>query len=325
VRAAAIKDMTDFSRNQDCEHIPVMLKEVIQLLHCKPGGIYVDATLGLGGHAHDILQNIQPNGLLIGIDRDSESLEMASARLKTFAENTRLVHDNYKNLSLILNNLKVQPLDGVLVDLGVSSYQMLSPERGFSLHSDVMLDMRMDRSRKWMAADIVNNMPEIELANLIYRYGEEKLSRRIASAIIRERAKAPIARCSQLSGIISRTIKGRGRQTIHPATRTFQALRIAVNEELEGLNVFLEEATGFLKTGGRLVAIAFHSLEDRIVKTTFRKLAGQCICEAPPELCQCPRQAVGRLVHSRPLTPKREELATNPRARSARLRVLEKI
>jgi 16S rRNA (cytosine1402-N4)-methyltransferase len=317
--------MTDFSRNQDCEHIPVMLEEVIDLLQCRPGGTYVDATLGLGGHAQAILQKIQPDGLLIGIDRDRESLEKASARLTPFAGNTRLVHDNYKNLALILNNLKVQPLDGIVVDLGVSSYQMLSPERGFSLHSDVMLDMRMDRSRKWTAADIVNNMPEEDLANLIYRYGEEKLSRRIAAAIVRERARTPITRCSQLSELISRTIRGRGRQTIHPATRTFQALRIAVNEELDGLAVFLEEATDFLKPGARIVTIAFHSLEDRIVKTTFRKLAGQCVCEAPPELCRCPRQAVGRLVHSRPITPKREELAANPRARSARLRVLEKI
>jgi 16S rRNA (cytosine1402-N4)-methyltransferase len=188
-----------------------------------------------------------------------------------------------------------------------------------------MLDMRMDRSRKWTAADIVNNTPEVELANIIYKYGEEKLSRRIAAAIVRERTKAPITRCSQLSDIVSRAIKGRGRQTIHPATRTFQALRIAVNEELDGLGEFFEEATDFLKAGGRLVAIAFHSLEDRIVKTTFRKLAGQCVCERPPELCRCPRQAIGRLIHSRPITPKSEELAVNPRARSARLRVLEKL
>ena len=325
MRAAAVKVMTDFSRNQDCEHIPVMREEAIELLACKPGGVYVDATLGMGGHAREILPKIQPGGLLIGIDRDAESLEMASARLKPYEVNLRLVHDNFKNLPLILNNLKIPPLDGILVDLGVSSYQMLSPERGFSIHSDVMLDMRMDRSRKWTAADIVNNLPEGELADLIYRFGEEKLSRRIAAAIVRERSQAPITRCSQLSSIISRTIKGRGRQTIHPATRTFQALRIAVNEELEGLEPFFEDAVGFLKPGGRLVAIAFHSLEDRIVKTTFRKLAGQCICEAPPELCQCPRQAVGSLVRSKPMTPGREELAANPRARSARLRVLEKI
>jgi 16S rRNA (cytosine1402-N4)-methyltransferase len=301
-----------------------MLDEVIEFLQCKPGGIYVDATLGLGGHALSILQKIQPGGLLIGIDRDKESLAKAAERLQPFSDSMRPVHDNYKNLPLILNNLAVGPVDGILVDLGVSSYQLLSPERGFSIHSEVYLDMRMDRSQRGTAADIVNNTPEGPLADLIYMYGEEKLSRRIAAAIVQERNKAPITRCTQLAGIISRSIKGRGHQTIHPATKTFQALRIAVNEELEGLEKFLVESTGFLKPGGRIVAIAFHSLEDRIVKRTFRKLAGNCICEAPPELCMCPRQAVAGLVHSRPVTPKREELATNPRARSARLRVLEK-
>jgi len=325
VRATVQKDMTDFPRNPDCEHIPVMLKEAIELLQCKPGEIYVDATLGMGGHSQVILQKIQPGGTLIGIDRDKESLEKATALLEPFADNIRLVHDNYKNLPLILNNLAVQPVDGILVDLGVSSFQLLTPERGFSIHSDVMLDMRMDRSQRWTAADIVNNTPEGELADLIYQYGEEKLSRRIAAAIVRERHKAPITRCVQLSGIISRTIKGRGRQTIHPATRTFQALRIAVNEELKGLAEFLVNASEFLKPGGRVVAIAFHSLEDRIVKKTFRKLAGQCVCEAPPELCRCPRKAEGRIINSRPITPKREELEQNPRARSARLRALEKI
>lgn len=325
MRATARKNMTDFSDNPDFEHIPVMLKEVIESLRCKPGGIYVDGTVGLGGHAFAILQRIQPDGLLIGIDRDRESLDKADERLKTYADSVRLAHDNYKNMPLILNNLAAGPVDGILVDLGVSSYQLLSDERGFSIHSDVHLDMRMDRSQRWMAADIVNNTPENELADLIYRYGEEKLSRRIASAIVRERSREPITRCSQLSEIISRTIKGRGRQTIHPATRTFQALRIAVNEELEGLEEFLVEAAGFLKPGGRIVVIAFHSLEDRIVKKTFRRLSGQCVCEAPPELCTCPRQMEGRLVHARPTTPNREELAVNPRARSARLRVLEKL
>jgi 16S rRNA (cytosine1402-N4)-methyltransferase len=325
VIATARKNMPDCASNPDCEHIPVMLRETVDLLQCKPGATYVDATIGLGGHALSIVQKIQPGGLLIGIDRDRESLEMAGARLQDFADSVRLVHDNYKNLPLILNNMGIHPVDGILVDLGVSSYQLLSPERGFSIHSDVMLDMRMDRSRRWTAADIVNNTPEAELADLIYRFGEEKLSRRIAAAIVRERSKAPITRCSQLSEIISRTIKGRGHQTIHPATRTFQALRIAVNEELEGLDKFLTEATGFLKPGGRMVVIAFHSLEDRIVKKTFRMLAGQCVCEAPPELCLCPRLSEGRLVHARPITPTREELAANPRARSARLRVLEKV
>jgi 16S rRNA (cytosine1402-N4)-methyltransferase len=309
----------------DSQHTPVMQNEVLELLQCKPGGIYVDATVGLGGHSQGILEKIQPGGLLVGIDRDKESLEKANSRLKPFSNSYRLLHDNFKNLPLILNNLAVKPVDGILVDLGVSSYQLLSPERGFSFQSDVMLDMRMDRSQQWTAADLINNLSESELADIIYRYGEERLSRRIAAAIVQERSKAPITRCTQLAGIISRIFKVRGHQNIHPATRTFQALRIAVNEELEGLEDFLAEAFSFLKSGGRMVVIAFHSLEDRIVKKTFRRMAGQCVCEAPPELCLCPRQALVTLISSRPMTPSPEELATNPRARSARLRALEKI
>ncbi len=311
--------------NLESEHIPVMPKEVLDLLQCKPGGIYVDATVGLGGHSQSILEKILPGGTLIGIDRDKESLEKASTRLKSFSGSCRLLHDNYKNLPLILNNLAVKPVDGILIDLGVSSYQLLSPERGFSFQSDDPLDMRMDRTQQWTAADLVNNMSEGELADVIYQFGEERLSRRIAAAIVRERARAPITRCSQLAEIISRTIKGRSNQGIHPATRTFQALRIAVNEELEGLEGFLSEAFSFLKPGGRMVVIAFHSLEDRIVKRTFRRLAGQCVCEAPPELCQCPRQVLASILTPRPMTPGPEELAVNPRARSARLRSVERI
>jgi 16S rRNA (cytosine1402-N4)-methyltransferase len=325
MRAAARKNMTDQLTTPDSEHIPVMPKEVLELLQCKPGGLYVDATIGLGGHAQEILERIQPGGLLIGIDRDKESLEKVERRLKPFAGSFRLLHENYKNLPLILNNLASRPVDGILVDLGVSSYQLLSPERGFSFQSDVMLDMRMDRTQQWTAADLVNKLSEAELADLIYQYGEERLSRRIAAAIVQERRKAPVTRCSQLADIISRVFRVRGHQGIHPATRTFQALRIAVNEELEGLEEFLTEAFGFLKPSGRMVVIAFHSLEDRIVKKTFRKLAGQCVCDAPSELCTCPRQALANLITTRPMTPGPEELASNPRARSARLRSLERI
>jgi 16S rRNA (cytosine1402-N4)-methyltransferase len=325
MRATARKNMTDCARNADAEHTPVMPKEVLELLLCKPGGIYVDATVGLGGHTQEILERIQPGGQLIGIDRDKESLEKVQVRLKPYAESLRLLHDNYRNLPLILNNLVGQPVDGILLDLGVSSYQLLSPERGFSFQSDVMLDMRMDRTQQRTAADLVNKLSEDELANIIYRYGEERLSRRIAAAIIQERRKAPILRCTQLAEVVSRVFKVRGHQGIHPATRTFQALRIAVNEELEGFEEFLYEAFGFLKSGGRMVVIAFHSLEDRIVKKAFRKLAGQCVCDAPPELCTCPRQALANLITPRPMTPGPEELAGNPRSRSARLRSLARI
>jgi 16S rRNA (cytosine1402-N4)-methyltransferase len=315
--------MTGPMENADIEHVPVMQEEVLDFLECKPGGIYVDGTVGLGGHSQEILKKIQPGGLLIGIDRDKETLEKAEARLKAVSSDFRLLHDNFKNLPLILNNLAAKPVDGILLDLGVSSYQILSPERGFSFQSDAMLDMRMDRTQQWTAADLVNTLSETELADIIYRYGEERLSRRIAAVIVQERSRTPIVRCNQLAEIISRVLRVRGHQHIHPATRTFQALRIAVNQELDGLEEFLTEAFGFLKPGGRMVVLAFHSLEDRIVKRTFRRLAGQCVCEAPPELCQCPKQALASLLTNRPMTPGPKELAVNPRARSARLRALE--
>ncbi len=315
--------MTEHLSTSGDEHTPVMAKEVLDFLQCRPGGIYVDATVGLGGHSYSILERIQPGGMLVGIDRDKDSLEKAQARLKPFGDSVRLFHENYKNLPLILNNLTLKPVDGILVDLGVSSYQLLSQERGFSFQSDAVLDMRMDRTQQWNAADLINNLTENELAGIIYRYGEERLSRRIAAAIVHERAKAPITRCAQLASIIARVFKVRGQQGIHPATRTFQALRIAVNQELEGLEEFFCEAFGFLKPGGRIVSLAFHSLEDRCVKRAFRRLAGQCVCDAPPELCQCPKQTLARLLTPRPMTPKPEELAVNPRARSARLRCVE--
>ena len=216
-----------------------MAKEVLDLLQCKPGGVYVDATVGLGGHSQAILERIQPGGLLIGIDRDKESLDKAQARLKPFADSMRLFHDNYKNLPLILNNLATKPVDGILLDLGVSSYQLLSPERGFSFQSDVMLDMRMDRTQQWTAADLVNNLSEAELADVIYRYGEERLSRRIAAAIVQERAKRPSRAARSWHRSSAAHSEFEGIRAIHPATRTFQALRIAVNEELEGLEEFL--------------------------------------------------------------------------------------
>ncbi len=298
--AAACKQMVEQDQSCEIEHIPVMLKETLDLLKCKPGGVYVDATVGMGGHARGILEKCRPAGMLIGIDRDKESLEKASTRLEPYAGAFRLFHDNFKNLPLILNNLAIGSVDGILLDLGVSSYQLLTPERGFSFQTDTYLDMRMDRSQQLTAADLINGMSEAKLADIIHRYGEEPLSHRIAAAIVQERAKAPITRSSQLVAIINRLSRLRGRQSIHPATRTFQALRIAVNQELEGLEHFLTEAISFLKTGGRMVVISFHSLEDRIVKRAFRRLAGHCVCGARPELCTCPKQSAVRIITRRP-------------------------
>lgn len=304
-------------------HTPVMLKEALDQLQCKPGGIYVDATLGMAGHAQGILQATEPGGLLIGIDRDKESLEIARTLLKPFESRVRLFHENFKNLPLILNNLSVGLINGILIDLGASSYQLLSSERGFSFQGEAMLDMRMDRSQRLTAADLVNELSQEHLADIIYQFGEERLSRKIAAAIVAEREKAQITRCSQLADIVTRVLRVRGHGHIHPATRTFQALRIAVNQELEGLDSFFTEAATYLKPGGRMVVIAFHSLEDRIVKTAFKRLSGQCICNRPAGLCVCPRQSVARLITHRPLRAGAAELSANPRARSARLRVIE--
>jgi 16S rRNA (cytosine1402-N4)-methyltransferase len=314
---------TNEPNNFVLEHLPVMREEVLQLLQCRPGGIYVDATLGLGGHAWAILEKIQPGGLLIGLDRDKESLEKARHHLQPYSGSTRLLHENFKNLPLVLNHLGIGPINGILVDLGVSSYQLLLPERGFSFQSEAPLDMRMDRSQRLTAADLVNDLPEEQLASIIYRHGEERFSRRIAAAVVAAREGTRIARCSQLAEIVSRAIKNKGSRTIHPATRTFQALRIAVNQDLEGLEEFFADALSFLTPGGRLTAISFHSLEDRIVKRAFRMLSGACVCERPPDLCICPRQVRARIVTPRPLIPGDAELATNPRARSAKLRALE--
>jgi 16S rRNA (cytosine1402-N4)-methyltransferase len=302
-----------------------MLEEVLELLQCKPGGTYVDTTLGLGRHARAILEKTQPGGLLIGLDRDQESLEEAALFLRPYSDRTRLFHENYKNLPLLLNNLGIKSIDGILVDLGVSSYQLLLPERGFSFQSDAMLDMRMDRTQQLTAADLVNELPEEQLADIIHRYGEERFSRRIAAAIVAARENARITRCSQLAAIVKGAVAGRGSQLIHPATRTFQALRIAVNQELEGLQEFIVDALAYLRPGGRMAVIAFHSLEDRIVKRSFRMLAGFCICERPSGLCTCPREARARVITPRPLTAGDAELDANPRARSAKLRALERI
>lgn len=307
------------------EHHPVMLDDVLDFLRCKPGGVYVDATLGLGGHARALLERIRPGGMLIGVDRDKESLELARQRLRELSDNLRLIHDNFKNLPLILNNLGTPPLDGILFDLGVSSYQLLVADRGFSLHGNGMLDMRMDRTQRQTASDLVNDLPEEQLADLIHRYGEERFARRIAEAIVHARAQRRITRCSELAQIARRARKSRGRERIHPATQTFQALRIAVNQELEGLDELLTEALHFLRPGGRLVVISFHSLEDRVVKQAFRRLAGQCVCARPPELCVCPRQVLASILTPRPKSPRRAEVDSNPRSRSARLRSVERI
>jgi 16S rRNA (cytosine1402-N4)-methyltransferase len=315
--------MPDSSHNPAADHTPVLLRETLELLQCAAGRRYVDATLGLGGHAEAILERIQPDGFLLGLDRDEESLAIARSRLAQYAGMFRLLHENFKNLPLVLNNTGITPVDGILVDLGVSSFQLLSPERGFSFQSDAMLDMRMDKSQRLTAADLINSLAEAQLVQIIQRYGEERYARRIARAIGAARRKGPITRCSQLAELVRRAVPAQRIPATHPATRTFQALRIAVNQELDGLDEFIAGSVSFIRPGGRFVVISFHSLEDRIVKRAFRALAGQCVCDRPPELCRCSRRPLARLVTHRVIRPGEEEVNLNPRSRSARLRCVE--
>jgi len=287
-------------------HQPVLLDEVLELLRVRSGGFYVDGTLGLAGHARTVLARSAPDGTLLGCDRDSETLELARATLAEAGPRARLLHADFRSLPRTLGN---QRADGILLDLGVNSLQLDSPERGFSFRHDGPLDMRLDRSSGESAAELVNRRSETDLADLIFRYGEEPSARRIARAIVAERRKQRITRTSELAEIVRRNASRSRRPGLDPATRTFQALRIAVNGELDVLGRTLVELAGCLVPGGRLAVIAFHSLEDREVKHGFRELA---------------RGEPFEVVTRKPVTPSEAEQHRNPRARSARLRVLER-
>lgn len=302
-------------------HQAVLLDEVIALLQPGPGGVYVDGTVGAGGHAAAILRASQPEGQLFGLDQDQHALEIAKRHLAEFGDRVYLLHANFDQLS----QLQLPPADGILLDLGVSSMQLDQPERGFSFQVDGPLDMRMDDTGGDTAADLVNHLGETELADLIYQYGEERYSRRIARAIVKAR---PIRRTNQLVEIIQKAVPfagGKGKARIHPATRTFQALRIAVNDELGALERALPQAIELLKPGGRLAVISFHSLEDRIVKQYFRREAQDCICPPDQPVCTCRHKATVRIITKRPIMPSLAEVNANPRARSAKLRVVESI
>lgn len=301
------------------EHIPVLYHQVLAGLRIRPGGLYIDATFGAGGHATGILEASAPDGRLLGIDADPEAIAYAKEAMAAFADRLILQTGNFRDMKALATTLGFEQVDGVLMDLGLSSRQLADPDRGFAFLHDGPLDMRLDPSRGRIAADLVNHLPEAELADLIWRYGEERRSRRIARAIV---AARPVITTGQLADLVSRAL-GR-REKIHPATRTFQALRIAVNDELAALDQALPLARDLLRPGGRLAVISFHSLEDRLTKNFFRQESRDCIC--PPEalICTCQHRASLRIINRKPLRPQPDEVARNPRSRSARLRIAER-
>lgn len=308
-------------------HVPAMLAEVIALLEPAPGDLFVDGTLGGAGHARAILEKITPGGVLIGIDQDPDAVANAKAVLQPYDGCYHLFHDNFANLPAILAKLAISAVDGILLDLGIACHHLTASGRGFSFQRDEPLDMRMDPTSGGNAAELVNSADEKTLVRLFREYGEERYAPAVARRIVAERRSARIVSSGRLACIVAAAIprKSAASQRIHPATRVFMALRIAVNRELEQLETFLAAAAGLLRPGGRLGILSFHSLEDRIVKHRFRQLARPCVC--PPDLprCVCGRTPEVRIVTPRVRRPTAAEIARNPMARSTRLRVLEKL
>ena len=307
------------------EHTPVLRNESIDGLNIRPGGVYVDGTVGRGGHAAEIAKRLV-SGRLIAIDRDGEAIAEAGAALKGYGGLVTFVHDGFENISRILDDCQVCLADGMIFDLGVSSPQLDDGGRGFSHKYDAPLDMRMDRRDELTAYRIVNDWAEDELSKIFFEYGEERYSRSIAGAIVRKRAQAPIETTFELNSVIFGAIPAAARREAqHPSKRCFQALRIAVNNELGNLAALLEAAPDRLRKGGRLCVISFHSLEDRIVKNAFRKRADGCVCPKELPVCACGFKPELKIITKKPIMPREDETATNPRARSAKLRITERI
>jgi len=302
-------------------HTPVMVEEVLLNLAPQPGGVYVDGTVGGGGHAEAVLEAASPGGLLLGIDADPRALSVTRARLARFVDAALLVEGNFRDVGAICRAHGFAPVHGVLFDLGLSSMQLSDEARGFSFQTEAPLDMRFSPQQTLTAADIVNTYPGQELAALLWRYGQERHSRAIARRIVRDR---PLSTTLELARAVQKAVGG-GRLRIHPATRTFQAIRIAVNAELENLTLALDQALGLLGHGGRLVVISYHSLEDAIVKDFLGREARDCICPPDTPVCICGHQATLRRVTRGALRPHDDEVAINPRSRSARLRAAERL
>jgi len=302
-------------------HVPVLLDEIIAGLQARRGDYFVDCTVGLGGHAAAILEKISPSGRLLGIDADPEAIKISQDKLGDYSEAITLVNDNFVNLEAICERYHFHPVDGILFDLGVSSLQLDTAERGFSFHLDAPLNMRFDSEQGLTASDIVNSFSEQELAKLIEKYGEERHSRRIARHIVQNR---PIATTVELAHLVEQALGGK-RAKIHPATRTFMALRIAVNSELQNLELALKQTIDILRPGGRLTVISYHSLEDRIVKQFMRDAASSCLCPPGTVICHCGHTPTLKLISRKVIKPTSLEIESNPRSRSAKLRIAERL
>ncbi len=305
------------------KHIPVLLHECIENLRIKPNGIYVDGTLGGAGHSFFIAKNLSDEGMLIGIDKDEEALNAAKLKLAEF-KNIKYVKDNHDNIKNILLSLGIDKVDGILLDLGVSSYQLDEAERGFSYMQDAKLDMRMDKNQDLTAEYVVNNYKEEDLARIIYEYGEEKFSRRIARNICEYRKTKKIETTLELAKIIEKSIPNYNKKQGHPAKRTFQAIRIEVNNEIKPLYNTIIDSIDCLKSKGRLCVITFHSLEDRAVKNAFANSEGICTCPSDLPYCVCNKEEKGKIITKKPILPSDDELKNNSRSKSAKLRVFEK-
>ncbi len=303
------------------KHIPVLLKETMDGLNIKPDGIYVDGTIGGAGHSKEIIKRLSPKGFLIGIDRDEEALKAAKENLKEYS-NYKLIHGNHDDIKEILQDLGIDEVDGILLDLGISSYQIDEKKRGFSYTGDEKLDMRMDRTQKLSAYEVINEYKEERLSQIIYEYGEEKFARKIAKNICIERMKNPIETTKQLADIIAKSVPAS--REGHPAKKTFQAIRIEVNNEIEPLRKTVQDSIECLKNEGRLCIITFHSLEDRAVKEAYIDAEGKCTCPKDLPYCVCGAKSYGKIINKKPIEATKEELENNSRSKSAKLRIFER-